>query len=89
MILFAAFGPEADYQNTTVTLVFSSTATSFRVPVFIIDDSYLENDEPFRTVVNLTTADPSINITPNSATITILNDDSESYFSLCVILKMS
>ena len=80
MILFAAFGPEADYQNTTVTLVFSPTATSFRVPVFIIDDSYLENDEPFRTVVNLTTADPSINITPNSATITILNDDSESYF---------
>ena len=67
-----------------MTLVFSSTATSFTVPVVIIDDSYLENDEPFSTVVNLATADPSITITPNSATITILNDDSESCFlTLC------
>ena len=86
VILFAAFGPEADYRTTTMTLVFSPTATSFTVPVVIIDDSYLENDEPFSTVVNLATADPSITITPNSATITILNDDSESCFlTLCNI----
>ena len=83
-MLFAAFGSEADYQTATVTLVFSPTTTSFTVPVVIIDDSYLENDEPFHTVVNLATTDASINITPNSAIITILNDDSESFFlTLC------
>ena len=77
--LAAASGPEADYQSRTVTLVFSPSVSTFTVPITIIDDLYLENDEPFSAMITLSTVEPGITLDPDTAQITILNDDSKSH----------
>ena len=51
------------------------------VNISIVSDSILESDESF--LVDLTTDDSAIILSPSMATIDILNDDSKDEHSIC------
>ena len=73
---YLAVGLEADFVNRTVDLTFNAATTSIVVSIMIIDDAYLEFDEPFSSLLTLTTVTPDITLDPDHVIITILNDDS-------------
>lgn len=66
----------SDFSPTTAEVIFQSVNSVNCVSVPISDDEVLESDETFS--VSLNTSDPDAMLSPSSATITILNDDSKS-----------
>ena len=70
-----------DYAQPTPTdLTFLPGTTLQCASISISDDAILENDESFS--VQLTSTDPAVTLSPSasSATITIGNDDSKSFY---------
>ena len=66
----------SDYTQPVVTTVtFGPDQTSASYPVPIVDDSNIENTETF--TASLSTTESNVNIGDDTATITILDDDSE------------
>ena len=63
----------------SVDLTFGPGNTTQNVMIAIIDDLRLENNEQFNSIVSLTVADPSVNLNPADASITIIDDDSKSF----------
>ena len=58
-------------------LTFGPSITEQDVMITIIDDNRLEPDEQFNSTVFLTVTDPSVDLNPADAGITIIDDDSK------------
>ena len=56
-------------------LTFGPGITEQEITMIIIDDLRLEHDEQFNLFVYLTVADPAVSLSPDQASITIINDD--------------
>ena len=68
----------SDYNDPVVTTVtFGPDVTSASYPVPIVDDSNIEDTETF--TATLSTTESNVNIGDDTATITILDDDSELF----------
>ena len=69
----------SDYGAVSQVLTFSSSVSLQTVNVSIVNDSLLEIDEVFTASLTLeNTADAArVNLQPDSAEVTILDDDSE------------
>ena len=68
----------SDYNDPVVTTVtFASGVTSATYPVPIVDDSTIEDTETF--TASLSTTESNVNIGDGTATVTILDDDSELF----------
>ena len=66
----------SDYYNPVVTTVtFGSGVTRATYPVPIVNDSTIEDTETF--TASLSTTESNVNIGDDTATVTILDDDSE------------
>ena len=66
----------SDYTQPGVTTVtFGPDQTSASYPVQIVDDSNIEDTETF--TATLSTTESNVNIGDDTATVTILDDDSE------------
>ena len=67
-----------DYENLTTILNFNESSTKLEVPLHIIDDVVLENDEEFTVLLELLDAkyDGRVMLQPNVSMVTILDDDS-------------
>ena len=67
-----------DYENLTVILNFNKSSTTFEIPLTVIDDDVLENDEEFTVLLELvnTEYDGRVMLQPNVSTVTILDNDS-------------
>ena len=58
---------------TPIPLLFDAVTTSIPITVIIIDDDFLENNEDFFSL--LSTTDAAVNLIPQRATITIVEDN--------------
>ena len=68
----------SDYNDLVVTTVtFRPDQTSASYPVPIVDDSNIEDTETF--TATLSTTESNVNIGDDTATLTILDDDSELF----------
>ncbi len=67
----------ADYASLDTILRFSSTVTEHAIPVTIQDDDLDEINERFLGFLRNVTFNPSVSISPDQATINIIDDDSE------------
>ena len=67
---------EQDFVTHSVDLTFGPGITEQRVNITIIDDIRLEHDEQFDSFVSLTVADSAVTLSPDQASITIIDDDS-------------
>ena len=68
----------SDYNDPVVTTVtFGPDQTSASYPVPIVDDSNIEDTETF--TATLSTVESNVNIGDDTATVTILDDDSELF----------
>lgn len=78
-ITFDIFLAGRDYEELTVSLNFSISSTTQVVPLSIVDDDVLENDEVFTTVLEviMDEYDNRVLLQPNVSTINILDNDSE------------
>ena len=71
----------SDYNDPVVTtVIFGPGVTRATYPVPIVDDSNIEDTEIF--TASLSTTESNVNIGDNTATVTILDDDSE-LFTAC------
>ena len=70
---------------TSGTLSFDSTNLSVAITVNITFDSVVEIDEIFGVLLESNTT--RVSLIPSSATVTILNDDSECHFNFVMHLK--
>ncbi len=70
----------ADYTAVSSDLVFSETVSRVCRNVSTEEDDILEEDEQF--LLDLTTSDPSVQLNPNVATVTITDDGVAYSFSL-------
>ena len=68
---------ERDFVARSVELTFGPGNTEQNVMITIFDDLCLEHDEQFNSIISHTVADPSIDLNPANATITIINEDSK------------
>lgn len=76
-LVLTASGAEADFTSRTVNLTFNEVLRIHRVNISINNDLLLEDDETFQSTVSLVTSEGGIMLDPQTATITILNDDGE------------
>ena len=77
-IILIFFIAAVDYENLTINMNFSEFSTTFEVPLTIINDDVLENDEEFTVLLELMHAeyDGRVKLQPNVSTVTILDNDS-------------
>ena len=76
----------SDYNDPVVTTVtFGPDQTSASYPVPIVDDSNIEDTETF--TATLSTTESNVNIGDDTATVTILDDDSESFTIILVFMQ--
>lgn len=69
---------EPDYVAQNLNITFSHENAEQTVMIDIFDDTYLELNEMFNCTLSLVTPhDPSIQLNPDVATVTIINDDRE------------
>ena len=69
----------SDYHDPVVTTVtFGDGVTSVSYPVPILNDNVIEDTETF--TVTLNTSESYVNIADGTATVTILDDDSELFY---------
>lgn len=73
----------SDYDDFSCVLNFFSNTIGFDLPISIINDDLVETDEVFSASLSLVnpTADTRVQLQPNSAKVTIINDDSK-----CIII---
>ena len=65
-------------QTVNLTFTVHDAQQSQTVVIGITDDSYLETNEQFNCTLTLAgTYDPSVQVVPALATVTIIDDDSE------------
>ena len=81
--LFFVLPAPDDYQHVQEPVTFSSSTTSHKLAVPILDDNFLEINEQFS--VSLTTSDNDILLSPHSARVLIINDDG-TCVCLCVCM---
>ena len=62
-----------DYTITSSNLTFSTTMSSQTVTIPILEDTIVEDSETI--IVTLTSADPAATLNPQSATVTIVDND--------------
>ena len=62
-----------DYDAITEVLIFSASVTRICRNVSSVEDDILEEDEDF--TLTLTTTDGSVNLNPDEANVTIIDDD--------------
>ena len=67
----------SDYTHGVTTVTFGPDVTSASHSVPILDDSNIEDTETF--TATLSTTESNVNIGDDTATITILDDDSELF----------
>ena len=68
----------SDYNDPVVrTVTFGPDETSKTYPVPIVDDSNIENTETF--TASLSTTESNVNIVDGTATVTIVDNDSELF----------
>ena len=65
----------SDYISVTMDLTFNADNTNRTVMIPIIGDNEVEGTESF--TVSLTTGDSAINLSPQTTTVTIQDDDSK------------
>ena len=71
---------ESDFVAQTMNLTFTAAQQPQTVMISILDDAYLEINEHFNCTLTLAgTYDPSIQVYPALATVTIIDNDSELY----------
>ena len=76
----------SDYNDPVVTTVtFGSGVTSASYPVPIVDDSNIEDTETF--TASLSTTESNVAIVDDTATVTILNEDSELFTIILAACK--
>lgn len=83
MVMFS-FPGNADYTAVSQTILFPASARSFTVPVPITNDDVYELDESFTATISEVVDSPSVDITRESTTVTIMNDDSKSRQARCM-----
>ena len=64
-----------DFEIVLQFLTFSSEVTSIQVPISVTDDDQGESQEEFVANLTLVTIDLVVEITPDQATIIIIDDD--------------
>ena len=64
-----------DFNTTSAVLIFNASISHQCESLTILNDTILENNETF--FVQMESIDPAVNITLDSASVTILDDDSE------------
>ena len=77
-VLFMIFLPPpiaTDYTSVTIVLTFNADNTNRTVMIPIVGDNVVEGTESF--TVSLTTGDSAINLSPQTTTVTIQDDDSK------------
>ena len=74
MSLYLSVG-DNDYTSVSMDVTFSSGSTSRTVTVMAEDDIVIENDETF--TFSLTFDDDAVDVTPQSATVTITDQTSK------------
>ena len=74
MSLYLSVGVN-DYTSVSVDVTFSSGSISHTVTVMAEDDIVIENDETF--TLSLTSDDDAVDVTPQSATVTITDQTSK------------
>ena len=77
-VLFMIFLPPpiaTDYTSVTMVLTFNADNTNRTVMIPIVGDNVVEGTESF--TVSLTTGDSAINLSPQTTTVTIQDDDSK------------
>ena len=65
----------SDYTSVSMELTFNSGTTTETVMIPIVGDDVVESTESF--TVSLTTGDSAVNLSPQTTTVTIQNDDSK------------
>ena len=89
--IFSAFG-ERDFipiDSMLITFPASSLGHQSRViPITIINDNFVENDENFAALVSLSTTDSAILLQPAEAAITIIDDDGKEILSFIIQHKV-
>ena len=73
-----SFTDGSDFEAVSETVTFLPGETTASVSVSIVGDSNIEDTEMF--TATLTTTDSNVVIGADTATVTILDDDRESYF---------
>ena len=76
-IFFFCSPATADYQPLGELLTFDSAITILEVNVTLIDDSETETSERFRARLAEVTTGTSASVSPNTAQVTILDNDGE------------
>ena len=75
-----------DYDPGPYSVTFMANHTSAPLNIMIINDTMLENDEMFNLIINsssLHTPCSRVNISdPSLATVTIVNDDGNYYYTV-------
>ena len=69
---------DVDFITTSAVLTFNASTPLQCDQVIIIDDGILENNEIF--IVQLESSDDAVNVSLNSAPVTIIDDDCEFWF---------
>jgi hypothetical protein len=70
------FVAPADYEGTVLVLTFTPTVSMVSVPIAIVNDSIVEEDETFSAVLD-STGQP-VETSPALGTVTITEDPSDS-----------
>ncbi len=78
---FVAIGTEPDFQSRSIELTFGPSADSrqeITVPIAIVDDLFVENDQMLAGVLSLNVMDNDVILSPSEASITIIDNDGKS-----------
>ena len=67
----------SDYTSVSMNLTFNNGNTNQTVMIPIIGDNVVESTESF--TVSLTTGDSAVNLSPQTTTVTIQDDDSKHW----------
>ena len=85
-VLFKSLSGPADYNSTVETLQFSSSVTSHTVSVPLNTDSIYENTESFLGVIALIPTPLNVLVSPNRATLMIIDNTSKSHDYSVIIM---
>ena len=85
--MFTLYNSESDYVTISTVLNFTNTSFEQNVSLTIIDDQLLESNEEelVVTLKRLNLTDDRIILQPDSATVTILDNDSEIIIDACIV----
>lgn len=87
MLSFISFTANTDYIPSIGQLTFQSDHLEQCANIAVLEDTVLEDTEEFS--VQLNTTDQAVDFTIETATVTLLNDDSELSYVIANVLKGS